>query len=105
MNLKSQHPNCSSVIYNVGFGGFRRTALGILSKTSTDFITNLQLIKRINQLAKKSKEEGLTDEEKNEQAALRQEYIKKFRQGMENTLSNVYIMDENGNKRKVEKKK
>lgn len=64
-----------------------------------------KLIKRINQLAKKSKEEGLTDEEKNEQAALRQEYIKKFRQGMENTLSNVYIMDENGNKRKVEKKK
>ncbi|MBR5505039.1 MAG: DUF896 domain-containing protein [Clostridia bacterium] len=40
-----------------------------------------------------------------EQATLRQEYIQKFRQGMENTLSNVYIMDENGNKRKVEKKK
>jgi len=63
------------------------------------------LIKRINELAKKSREEGLSDEEKAEQATLRQEYIKKFRQGMENTLSNVYIMDENGNKRKVEKKK
>ena len=62
-------------------------------------------IKRINELAKKSREEGLSDEEKAEQATLRQEYIKKFRQGMENTLSNVYIMDENGNKRKVEKKK
>ncbi len=64
-----------------------------------------KLIKRINQLAAKSREEGLNDEEKAEQAALRQEYIKKFRQGMENTLSNVYIMDEHGNKRKVEKKK
>lgn len=64
-----------------------------------------KLIKRINKLAKKSREEGLSDEEKAEQATLRQEYIKKFRQGMENTLSNVYIMDENGNKRKVEKKK
>ena len=64
-----------------------------------------KLIKRINELSKKSKEQGLTDEEKSEQAALRQEYIRRFRQGMENTLSNVYIMDEKGNKRKVEKKK
>lgn len=64
-----------------------------------------KLLKRINFLAKKSREEGLTQEEMQEQAKLRQEYIKKFRQGMENTLSNVYIMDENGNKRKVEKKK
>ncbi len=63
-----------------------------------------KLIKRINELAKKSREEGLSDEEKIEQAALRQEYIRRFRQGMENTLSNVYIMDKNGNKRKVEKK-
>ena len=63
-----------------------------------------ELIKRINELAKKSKGEGLTEEEKTEQAKLRQEYIRKFRQGMENTLSNVYIMDENGNKKKVEKK-
>lgn len=64
-----------------------------------------KLIKRINELAKKSKGEGLTEEEKAEQAVLRQEYIKKFRQGFENTMSNVYIMDANGNKRKVEKKK
>ena len=64
-----------------------------------------KLLIRINELAKKSREQGLTDDEKAEQAKLRAEYIKKFRQGMENTLSNVYIMDENGNKRKVEKKK
>ena len=64
-----------------------------------------KLIKRINELAKKSREEGLTEEEKAEQAQVRQQYIMKFRQGMENTLSNVYIMDEKGNKKKVEKKK
>ena len=63
-----------------------------------------KLIKRINELSKKSREEGLTDEEKKEQADLRGEYIRRFRQGMENTLSNVYIMDEKGNKKKVEKK-
>lgn len=63
-----------------------------------------KLIARINELAGKSKAEGLNEEEKAEQAKLRQEYIMKFRQGMENALSNVYIMDENGNKKKVEKK-
>ncbi len=64
-----------------------------------------ELLKRINFLAKKSREEGLTEEEKAEQAQLRAQYIKSFRQGLENTLSNVYIMDEKGNKKKVEKKK
>ncbi|MBQ6894657.1 MAG: DUF896 domain-containing protein [Clostridia bacterium] len=64
-----------------------------------------KLIKRINELSKKSKAEGLTEEEKEEQAQLRKQYIQKFRQGLENTLSNVYIMDEKGNKKKVEKKK
>ncbi len=63
-----------------------------------------ELIKKINALAKKSREEGLTDAEKEEQAKLRAAYIQKFRQGMENTLSNTYIMDEQGNKKKVEKK-
>ena len=64
-----------------------------------------ELIKRINELAKKSKTEGLSEEEKTEQAKLRRQYIDSFRQGLMNTLDNVYIMDENGNKKKVERKK
>ncbi len=63
-----------------------------------------KLIERINFLSRKSKTTGLTEAEKAEQAALRQQYIKEFRQGMLNTLDNVYIMDENGNKKKLEKK-
>ncbi len=63
-----------------------------------------ELIKRINALAKKSREEGLTDEEREEQAQLRKAYIAEFRQGMLGTLDNVYIVDENGNKKKVERK-
>ena len=63
-----------------------------------------KLIKRINELAKKSREEGLSEAEKAEQAELRKQYIAKFRQGMENTLGSVYIMDEKGNKKKLEKK-
>ncbi len=64
-----------------------------------------KLVARINELAKKSKGEGLTDAEKAERESLRKEYIAKFRQGMENALSNVYIVDEKGNKKKVEKKR
>ncbi|MBE7030991.1 MAG: DUF896 domain-containing protein [Ruminococcaceae bacterium] len=63
-----------------------------------------QLIQRINELAKKSREMGLSEEEKQEQATLRAKYIQMFRQGMENTMSSVYIMDKDGNKKKVEKK-
>mgnify|MGYP002510953367 CR=1 FL=1 len=63
-----------------------------------------ELIKRINELAKKSKTEDLSEEEKAEQAELRRRYIQSFRQGLMNTLDNVYIMDEDGNKKKVERK-
>ena len=62
-------------------------------------------IKRINELANKSKTpEGLTDEEKEEQAKLRKEYIAEWRQGVVQVLDNTYIMDEQGNKHKLEKK-
>lgn len=64
-----------------------------------------ELINRINELARKSRTEGLTEEEKAEQAELRKRYIKSFRQGLENTMNNVYIMDKDGNKKKVEKRK
>lgn len=61
------------------------------------------LLQRINFLAKKSKEEGLTEAEKQEQQKLRAQYIQEFRQGVINTLDNTYIMDEQGNKRKLKK--
>ncbi len=63
-----------------------------------------ELIKRINELAKKSKTEELTEEERAEQQALRSQYIEKFRQGVKNTLNNVYILDEDGNEKKLKKK-
>ena len=60
---------------------------------------------RINELAKKAKSpEGLTDEEKVEQQQLRAEYIAEWRQGVTQVLDNTYVMDEHGNKRKLEKK-
>ncbi len=61
-------------------------------------------INRINALAKKSKAEGLTAEEKEEQAKLRAEYIAEWRLGVTQTLENTYIVDENG-EHKLRKKK
>lgn len=61
-------------------------------------------IQRINELAKKSKAEGLTPEEVQERDALRREYINEFRQSLISQLDNTYIMDEQGNKTKLERK-
>ncbi len=61
-------------------------------------------IDRINALAKKSKTEGLTEEEKQEQAVLRREYIDAVKASLCANLDNTYVVDEKGNKRKLGKK-
>lgn len=53
-------------------------------------------IARINFLSKKAKNEGLTKQEKEEQKALREEYLSVFRKSMLNTLHSVKIVDPNG---------
>ena len=58
-------------------------------------------VDRINFLARKSKSEGLTEEEKAEQFALRREYIESFKRSLTSQLDNMYIVDEQGNKKKV----
>ena len=62
-------------------------------------------IDRINELARKMKAEGLTEEEKAEQAVLRREYIDSFKRSLTGQLDCMYIVDEKGNKTKVERKK
>lgn len=61
-------------------------------------------IERINFLAKKSKEDGLTKEELDEQTELRAEYIAEIRKSFSATLDNTYIQYPDGTKKKVEKK-
>ncbi len=62
-------------------------------------------IDRINELARKSKTpEGLTEEEKAEQANLRLEYINSYKASLISQLENTYIVDEKGIKRKLERK-
>ncbi len=55
-----------------------------------------QKIQRINFLAKKSKTEGLTPEEAEEQKALRAEYIAGFRASLTAQLDNTVIVDPDG---------
>ena len=61
-------------------------------------------IDRINFLYKKSKEQPLTEEELNEQKALREEYIAEYKKNLVSQLNNTYVMDKDGNKRKLNKK-
>ena len=62
-------------------------------------------IDRTNELARKQKTpEGLTSEERIEQANLRKEYVDEIRNNLVSQLENTYIVDEKGNKTKVERK-
>lgn len=53
-------------------------------------------IKRINELYKKAKEEGLTEEEKAEQQLLRNEYIASFRANLRGTLDRIEVVNPDG---------
>lgn len=53
-------------------------------------------IERINQLARKSKQEGLTPLEKEEQKKLRVEYIASVRMNLKAQLDNIDIQQEDG---------
>jgi len=59
---------------------------------------------RLNFLARKAKTEGLTDAEKAEQQALREEFLKGFRRNLYQTLDNTYVQRPDGTKKKLQKK-
>ena len=60
-----------------------------------------EVIARINELAKKAKEEGLTDEEIVERDKLRRIYIDNVKANLIGQLDNTYIVSPDGTKRKV----
>ena len=53
-------------------------------------------IKRINELYHKSQAEGLSAEEKDEQARLRKEYINSVKVNLRSQLNNINIQNEDG---------
>ena len=56
-------------------------------------------IERINELARKSRETGLTEEEKAEQQKLRQEYIAAFRGNLKKQLDNIEVVHPDGTRK------
>lgn len=55
-----------------------------------------QRILRINELYHKSQKEGLTEEEKEEQARLRAEYVAAIRRNLRGTLEQVSFVNPDG---------
>ena len=53
-------------------------------------------IKRINELARKAKAEGLTKQEAREQAELRSAYIEAIRANLRGQLNNIDIREKDG---------
>ncbi|MBC3516760.1 DUF896 domain-containing protein [Neobittarella massiliensis] len=62
-------------------------------------------IKRINELAKKAKAEGLSEDEKQEQQRLRQEYVAEFRGDLKRQLDAIEIVEPDGSRHKIVPKK
>ena len=60
-------------------------------------------IDRINELAKKDKEFGLTPEEQAERKALREAYLKDFRASFRQTVEQTQYFDKQGNEVTPEK--
>ncbi len=60
-------------------------------------------IKRINELAKKSKAEGLTEAEKQEQQELRKEFIEAVRGNLKAQLDNISVLNPDGSVTELKK--
>lgn len=62
-----------------------------------------RLIKRINELSRKSKTVGLSEDERLEQQKLRRVYIDAFKGNLKSTLENIVLVDEFGNQKPLRK--
>ncbi|WP_138294799.1 MULTISPECIES: DUF896 domain-containing protein [unclassified Clostridium] len=65
----------------------------------------MEKINRINALAHKSRTQGLNEAEKQEQLALRAEYLQALRKNVSAMLDNVIIEEEDGTRHKPTKRK
>lgn len=56
-----------------------------------------EYLNRINQLARKAKKTGLSEQEENEQKVVRRLYLQKFREQAHGIIQNVKVLDPEGN--------
>ncbi len=61
-------------------------------------------IERINELARKKKDAGLTAAELAEQAALRKEYLDEYRTNLKAMLDGIVIQEKDGSRHPLKKK-
>ena len=61
-------------------------------------------IDRINELARKKKSVGLTEEEQTEQAALRKEYLDGYRENLKEMLDSIVVQEKDGSRHPLQKK-
>lgn len=61
-------------------------------------------IERINELARKKKAGGLTEEEAAEQAELRREYLAEYRENMKAMLDSLVIQEQDGTRHALKQK-
>ena len=61
-------------------------------------------IERINELARKRKAEGLSEEEQLEQETLRKEYIRGFRNNLQEPLDSMVVQEPDGSRHRLQKK-
>ena len=59
---------------------------------------------RISELTRISRERELTEAEQEERKLLRAEYLQSWKESVIGTLDNTYLVDDDGNKRKLERK-
>ncbi len=59
---------------------------------------------RISELTRISRERELTEAEQEERKLLRAEYLQSWKESVIGTLDNSYLVDDDGNKRKLERK-
>lgn len=60
-----------------------------------------ELLDRINELAKKSREDGLTDCETAEQQELRRQYLCAFKARVKDVLDNTVVQEPDGSKHQL----
>ena len=61
-------------------------------------------INRINELYRKSQAEGLTEDEKKEQAILRKEFVSSVKSNLRSQLNNIDMVNEDGSIENLGKK-
>lgn len=75
-----------------------------LNKWTGDIIVDKEKIDRINFLAKKAKEAGLSPEETDERDRLRREYIDAYKNNLRIHLDSITVVEQDGSRHKLKKK-